>query len=152
MASNSVATIASIGSAIGLHADFGAGFWGPGPIGIPITVVDGQTTPTYQVPFVYADQSDPGPYPIPPDVAIEGGPNSTGDRHAIIVDRQACRLYELYALYPDGNGWTAGSGAIRRRRLTKLAGDPRSSRRRIRVCARPGRSRNARSRVRILLV
>jgi hypothetical protein len=47
------------------------------------------------VPFYYADQSDPGPYPIPPDVAIEGGPNSTGDRHAIIVDRQACRLYEL---------------------------------------------------------
>lgn len=45
-------------------------------------------------------------------MAIEGGPNSTGDRHAIVVDRQACRLYELYALYPDGNGWTAGSGAI----------------------------------------
>jgi hypothetical protein len=111
-AANSAAIIDSIGAGIGLHADFGAGLWDGGPIGIPITVVDGQATPTYQVPFEYAGQSDPGPYPIPPDVAIEGGPNSTRDRHAIIVDRQACRLYELYALYPDGSGWAAGSGAI----------------------------------------
>lgn len=112
VAANSDAIISSVGAGTGLHADFGAGLWNGGPIGIPITVVDGQTTPMYQVPFEYDDQSDPGPYPIPPDVAIEGAPNSTGDRHAIIVDRQACRLYELYALYPDGNGWTAGSGAI----------------------------------------
>jgi hypothetical protein len=112
VAANSAGIITSIGAGVGLHADFGSGLWNGGPIGIPITVVDGQTTPKYQVPFDYADESDPGPYPIPPDVAIEGGPNSNGDRHAIIVDRAACQLYELYALYPSGNGWRAGSGAI----------------------------------------
>jgi hypothetical protein len=112
VAGNSAAIIASIGVGVGVHADFGSGTWNGGPIGIPITVVDGGTTPAYQVPFRWPDQSDPGPYPIPPDVAIEGGPNATGDRHAIIVDRTACRLYELYALYPNGNGWKADSGAI----------------------------------------
>ena len=112
VAASSTAIISSIGAGIGLHADFGSGLWNGAPIGIPITVVSGETTPTYQVPFDYADESDPGPYPIPPDVAIEGGPSSSGDRHAIIVDRDTCRLYELYALYPSGSGWTAGSGAI----------------------------------------
>ncbi|MFN2466538.1 MAG: hypothetical protein ABR521_00175 [Gaiellaceae bacterium] len=111
-AANSAEVINSIGAGIGLHADFGSGVWDGGPIGIPITVVDGQATPKYDVEFDYADESDPGPYPIPPDVAIEGGPSSSGDRHAIIVDREACRLYELYALYPRDGGWIAGSGAI----------------------------------------
>ena len=50
-------------------------------------------------------------YPIPRDVHIEGGAHATGDRHAILVDKSACRLYELYALYPSGKGWKAGSGA-----------------------------------------
>jgi hypothetical protein len=54
-----------------------------------------------------------GPYPIPANVAIEGGRASDGDRHALIVDRDHCRLYELFALYPTGGGrWKAGSGAI----------------------------------------
>jgi hypothetical protein len=109
---SSAAYIASIGAAAGLHPDFGSGVWDGGPIGIPITVVDGQSTPFSFPTFGYADQSDPGPYPIPADVAIEGGPASTGDRHAIVVDRGACKLYELYSLYPNGSGWTAGSGAI----------------------------------------
>jgi hypothetical protein len=59
--------------------------------------------------FHYDEESDPGPYPIPPDVAIEGGPNADGDRHAIIVDRDSCTLYELFDLWPT---WDAGSGAI----------------------------------------
>ena len=50
-----------------------------------------------------------GPYPIPADVAIEGGPSADGDRHAILVDSESCRLYELFSLYPS---WSAGSGAI----------------------------------------
>jgi hypothetical protein len=45
-------------------------------------------------------------------VHIEGGRSSTGDRHAILIDKDACKLYELYALYPKGSGWAAGSGAI----------------------------------------
>jgi hypothetical protein len=64
------------------------------------------------VSFDYGDESDRGPYPIPRNVPIEGGRQSSGDRHAILVDRSHCRLYELYALYPRGGGWHAGSGAI----------------------------------------
>jgi hypothetical protein len=98
----------SIGADLGLHADFGSGLWDGGPIGIPITVVDSSTPPSSVV-FEYADESDAGPYPIPDDVAIEGGPAADGDRHAVIVERESCTLYELYSLYPT---WSAGSGAI----------------------------------------
>ena len=42
-------------------------------------------------------------------MAIEGGPDADGDRHAIIVDRDSCTLYELFDLHP---AWDAGSGAI----------------------------------------
>ncbi|MFL6206292.1 MAG: hypothetical protein ACJ739_13180 [Acidimicrobiales bacterium] len=64
--------------------------------------------------FDYADESDPGPYPIPPTAPIEGGASSTGDRHVLVVDDAACKLYELYAAYPQngGSSWLAGSGAI----------------------------------------
>jgi hypothetical protein len=112
VAANSAQIIASIGADTGLHPDFGSGLWDGGPIGIPITVVHGRTTPKYRLRFEYGDESDPGPYPIPANVAIEGGRSSDGDRHALIVDRDACKLYELYALYPSGRGWKAGSGAI----------------------------------------
>ncbi len=107
--SNSKAIVKSIGANLPVHADFGSGLWAGGPIGIPITVVDSSQA-TSPVGFHYASESDPGPYPIPNDVAIEGGPASDGDRHAIIVDSDSCTLYELYALYPSP--WTAGSGAI----------------------------------------
>jgi hypothetical protein len=108
---NSAEIIRSIGTERGLHADFGSGLWEGAPIGIPITVV-GRRTPKSRVTFEYADESDRGPYPIPRGVPIEGGYRSDGDRHALIVDRDACKLYELYALYPRGRGWRAGSGAI----------------------------------------
>jgi hypothetical protein len=98
----------AIGADLHLHADFGSGLWEGGPIGIPITVVD-SATPQSALDFDYANESDPGPYPIPDDVAIEGGSSADGDRHAIIVDSDSCRLYELYHLYPS---WSAGSGAI----------------------------------------
>jgi hypothetical protein len=100
--------VSSIGARLSLHADFGSGLWDGGPIGIPITVVD-STTPRSSVDFEYADESDAGPYPIPDDVSIEGGPSADGDRHAVIVDSEACSLYELFSLYPS---WSAGSGAI----------------------------------------
>ncbi len=111
VASNSAQIISSIGTGGGLHADFGSGLWEGAPIGIPITVVGRRQAKT-RVSFEYADESDRGPYPIPRSVRIEGGRSSTGDRHALIVDRDSCRLYELYALYPSGRGWRAGSGAI----------------------------------------
>jgi hypothetical protein len=111
VAADSATIINSIGPDKGLHADFGSGLWDGGPIGIPITVV-GAGQKKSHVSFDYADESDKGPYPIPKNVAIEGGRSSGGDRHAIIVDRSSCKLYELYALYPQGNRWKAGSGAI----------------------------------------
>jgi hypothetical protein len=108
---HSVAYIASIGSG-GLHADFGSGLWEDAPMGIPFVVVDAEQ-PKVSVTFDYDDESDAGPYPIPPDAPIEGGPNSDGDRHVLMWDPTHCVLYELYAAYPQGDGsWHAGSGAI----------------------------------------
>ena len=102
--------VGSIGVTKALKADFGSGLWDGGPIGIPYTVVNGQ--PGVTVTFDYADESDLVPYPIPPNPPIEGGPQSSGDRHVLIVDAATCQLYELYAAYPNGDGsWTAGSGA-----------------------------------------
>jgi hypothetical protein len=111
VASNSAQIIASIGLTTGLHPDFGSGLYDGEPIGIPFDVVT-HTTSRYRLSFEYADESDKGPYPIPKTVHIEGGRASTGDRHAILIDKDACRLYELYALYPTSGGWKAGSGAI----------------------------------------
>jgi hypothetical protein len=110
--SQSATWVSSIGTTAGLKADFGAGQWNGGPIGIPYTTVPG-TQPRVPVSFGYADESDSGPYPIPPNAPIEGGSASTGDRHVLVVDRDACRLWELYAAYPQNGGasWTAGSGA-----------------------------------------
>src|SRR5262249_61990797 len=73
-----------------------------------------KTPPKSRVKSDYADESDKGPYPIPANVPIEGQPSTSndGDRHALIVDRDSCRLYELYALQRTASGWTAGSGAI----------------------------------------
>jgi hypothetical protein len=110
--SGSNAYIATIGAGRGLHPDFGSGTWAGGPIGIPYTVVDG-SQPEVEVDFDYADESDPGPYPIPDDAPIEGGDLSSGDRHVLVLDRDACILYELYAAYPQLDGsWEAGSGAV----------------------------------------
>lgn len=108
----SAAWVASVGTSAKLKADFGSGTWDGGPIGIPFTSVGG-TQPRVPVSFDYADESDPGPYPVPPSAPIEGGPASTGDRHVLVVDRDVCRLWELYGAYPQGGGtsWTAGSGA-----------------------------------------
>jgi hypothetical protein len=108
---SSAAFVNSIGAAVGMHADFGSGLWQGAPIGIPVTAVQpGQAA--VHVTFQYGRESDPGPYPIPPDPAIEGGSTSTGDRHIILHDVAACRVYELFAAYNKGGQWTAGSGAV----------------------------------------
>lgn len=107
----SAAWVATIGATKPLHPDFGTVYAGA-PNGIPYVVVPAGT-PGVPVSFEYADESDPGPYPIPPDPPIEGGPASTGDRHVLIVDAGRCRLYELYAARRNADGsWRAGSGAI----------------------------------------
>jgi hypothetical protein len=111
VAANSAQLIASIGLDSPVHADFGSGRWDGGPIGIPFDVVS-RKTPRSRVSFDYADESNRVRYPIPRHVHIEGGANATGDRHAILVDKSSCRLYELYDLRRTSRGWTAGSGAV----------------------------------------
>jgi hypothetical protein len=110
--SRSTAYINSIGRNTGLHPDFGSGLWDGGKIGIPYNIVD-SSVPKVNVTFDIDDQSDAGPYPIPSNVAIEGGDPTSGDRHILIVESGACKLYELWAAekQPDGS-WNAGSGAI----------------------------------------
>ncbi len=118
---NSANYIASIGADDHLHPDFGT-FYDGGPIGIPFTTV-GAGQPTVPVSFDYDDESDPGPYPIPPDAPIEGGSNSDGDRHVLVVDTSACKLYELYDAHKQGDGWHAGSGAVFDLRSNRLRPD-----------------------------
>jgi len=110
--SSSSTYINTIGADTGLHPDFGSGEWNGGPIGIPYTVVS-QTQVKVGVTFDYADESDPGPYPIPPDALIEGGSDSQGDRHVLVIEKDNCLLYELFDAHrqPD-NSWYAGSGAF----------------------------------------
>jgi hypothetical protein len=107
VAPDSDAIIRSIGADVGLHPDFGSGLYQGGRIGIPFDVVT-KKTPRSRVTFDYADESDKGPYPIPRTVHVESG----SDRHALLVDRDGCKLYELYALTRTPRGWHAGSGAI----------------------------------------
>jgi hypothetical protein len=111
VAADSAQLIASIGLDAPVHADFGSGTWDGGPIGIPFDVVSRKTHRSH-VSFEYADESNRVAYPIPSHVDIEGGPHATGDRHAILVNRSNCRLYELYDLRHTSHGWTAGSGAV----------------------------------------
>jgi hypothetical protein len=107
---NSENFIASIGPDTGLHPDFGT-VWEGAPIGIPFAVVAG-TQPMVPVTFVaYADESDPGPYPVPDNAPIEGGSLSDGDRHVIVVDKDRAMLYELYRAFQVAGGWQADSGA-----------------------------------------
>jgi hypothetical protein len=110
---NSDAMVRGIGADDTLHPDFGSGTYEGRPIGIPFTTVS-RKQKRVPVSFEYDDESDRGPYPIPRTAPIEGGPSSDGDRHVIVVDRDRCVLYELYAAYPRDGGasWRAGSGAI----------------------------------------
>ena len=93
-----------------IHPDFGPS-GGSMPYGIPYTVVD-HTHSRTSISFQYADESDPGPYPFGADTPIEGGASSTGDRHALMLDKDSCTLYELYDAHYSSSGSTAGSGAI----------------------------------------
>jgi hypothetical protein len=102
VASNSDAMVSAIGVDSHLHPDFDA----VGD-GIPYNIVT-SSTPTYNVSFDYADESDPEPYPIPASPHIEGG----SDAHLLAIDVNQCKLWELYAVQHTGSGWAAGSGAV----------------------------------------
>src|SRR5580704_10332040 len=94
-----------------LHPDFGPSGDPSNPYGMPYTVVS-PSQPEVPITFQYADESDPGPYPFSASTPIEGGQQSTGDRHAIMVNPATCTLYELYDAQYSASGSTAGSGAI----------------------------------------
>jgi hypothetical protein len=97
------ALVRSIGIGSALHPDFSDA----GRYGIPVNIVTSRT-PRSRVRFDYASESDRVRYPIPARPRIEGG----GDRHILMLDRDACRLYELFAAQRTGSGWRAGSGAV----------------------------------------
>ena len=114
---NSDNLIASIGLTTGLHPDFGKGTYAGALIGIPYVVVSGSQG-LVPIKFTqYGSQSDPGPYPVPPNAPIEGykpdGKPFGGDRHVLVIHKDDNRLFEMWSSFPQTNGsWKAGSGAI----------------------------------------
>lgn len=99
--------VRSIGLEARLHPDFGRS----PSYGIPYVVVS-RTQPKVPVAFTeYAEESDPGPYPVPPNAPIEGA-GAGGDRHVLVLQRAACKLYELYAAEHSRAGWRASNGAV----------------------------------------
>jgi hypothetical protein len=100
--------IASIGLSGHLHADFGTN----PSYGIPYAVV-GPSQPKLPIKFTaYGAESDRGPYPIPPSAPVEGSAGEPGDRHVLVLQNGACKLYELYNAHRAGTGWDADSGAV----------------------------------------
>jgi hypothetical protein len=112
---NSANYIASIGLAGHLHPDFGTN----PTYGIPYAVV-GPKQPKVPITFTeYGEESDPGPYPVPPNAPVEGA-GEAGDRHVLVLQRGSCRLYELYSAARRGHGWEAASGAVFNLRSNRL--------------------------------
>jgi hypothetical protein len=114
---SSAAIIANIGLTTGLHPDFGSGLYNGAPIGIPYVVVAGSQPKVPVIFTAYGDESDPGPYPVPADAPIEGqqadGSPFGGDRHVLVIDRDANRLYEMGNAYPQPDkSWKASGGAV----------------------------------------
>ena len=110
----------SIGRGVDLHPDFGPSYGAqPVPYGIPVTVVSGHHK-LVKVHFTYSSESDHVRYPLGSDTRIEGGSHASGDRHAVIVDKATCRLYETWNTRHTARGWTAGSGATWSLRSNRL--------------------------------
>jgi hypothetical protein len=112
--------VTSLGATRNAHPDFGSGLVDGAPFGIPVTsAAAGQAK--VAVSFDYADESDPGPYPIPPNALIEGGPNADGDRHVLVHDPAACKVYEMFDARRNSSGsWHAAAGAVFDPRSNKL--------------------------------
>jgi len=107
--SNSNSIISHWVGSVNVHPD-----WGNDPrYGIPYVVVDGTQSLVNINLNAYADESDPGPMPVPPNAPVEGGTSSTGDRHVLVLDSGNCFLYEMYnsSVNVDGS-WNADSTAV----------------------------------------
>jgi hypothetical protein len=105
---NSATYIASMSPTTHLHADWGD--WSTSAYGIPWQTVPG-SQPTVPMSFDSADESDPGPYPFPPNALVEGGAGSGGDMHVLVLETGSCTLYETWSSTFVGPGWSCGSGA-----------------------------------------
>ncbi|MBN1398784.1 MAG: T9SS type A sorting domain-containing protein [Bacteroidetes bacterium] len=126
---NSNNYVASIGAATGIHPDFGTYYEGRS-MGISYNLV-GQGQAMISLTFEY--ESDPGPYPIPIPPLVEGlnyfTDDDEGDRHILVIDTSAKKLYETWYTWPAGHSmeepedwdtfppdnpsdWWAGGGAV----------------------------------------
>lgn len=103
-----------IGAAVSVHPDFGSGKWAGHSIGIPYQIVSGSQAEAAIQLEAYADESDPGPMPVPSNALIEGYPKpGNGDRHVLVLDNDNCWLYELYNSHRvNGLKWKADSTAV----------------------------------------
>jgi hypothetical protein len=104
---NSAKYVESIGLSAHLHPDFGRN----PAYGIPYSVVPVKQAKAPIEFTEFPEESNPGPYPVPAGAPIEGA-GEAGDRHVLVVQRGACKLYELYGAERSGAGWRAGSGAV----------------------------------------
>src|SRR2546423_3824180 len=110
---NSANYINFIGSTVTLHPDFGAGTFHNQTIGIPYQVVAGTQAKVNVTLNAFADESDPGPEPIPSNALIEGYPKpGNGDRHVLVLEKDGCWLYELYNAAVKNGAWSADQASI----------------------------------------
>jgi hypothetical protein len=92
-----------------------------GNYGIPYVVVDSSTTPLVPIDVVaYASESDVAMAPFPITAPIEGSPtdcksgpgNYVGDQHVLVLDRNACMLYETFNTERCNGAWSSDSETI----------------------------------------
>jgi hypothetical protein len=105
---SSATYLANMSPTTHLHPDWGD--WSTDHYGIPWQVVPASQA-LVPMTFGTADESDPGPYPFPASALVEGGSNSGGDMHVLVVEQGTCALYETWSSTYVGPGWSAGSGA-----------------------------------------
>lgn len=104
----SSAWIANIGGGTSVHTDFAAGKWEGKEIGIPYNFIDAAKDPKYSFNFLYQEDSDVGPYPFGATSHIEEG----SDHHYIALDKNNCKLYEIFNARKEAGVWQGDSGAI----------------------------------------
>src|SRR3954463_16041050 len=110
---NSANYINFIGSTVTLHPDFGSGTFHSQTLGIPYQVVAGTQAKVNVTLNAFADESDPGPKPIPSNALIEGYPKpGNGDRHVLVLDKDGCWLYELFNASVKNGNWSADQASI----------------------------------------
>jgi len=116
---NAAITSAAGFAGLHLHHDFSS--VAGGNYGIPYVVVDSSSTPLVPINVIdYADESDVALAPYPITAPIEGSPADcdgwpdtyVGDSHVLVLDRNACMLYETFNTHRCNGAWNASSETI----------------------------------------